>query len=132
MNIDTFDNDYVACPICHRNAQQRLTDSHIGLFSCPYCHQRLVVCRSGHYVRDPFMLKQIMLCSSLRRQSSPFARIIRDFIIIKRPVLNLAVGLTIFLGIMAMTQQNTSYNPEFATRENIHELKIDEEQQKSP
>ncbi|MDB9303686.1 MULTISPECIES: hypothetical protein [Cyanophyceae] len=121
MNIHTFDNDYVACPICQRNAKQRLAESHIGLFSCPYCQERLVVCRSGHYVRDPFMLKQIMLCSALRRQSSPLARIIRDFILIKRPILSLAVGLAIFLSIMTMTQQNTRYDQQFPTTENIQE-----------
>ena len=121
MNIHTFDNDYVACPICQRNAKQRLAESHIGFFRCPYCQQRLVVCRSGHYVRDPFMLKQIMLCSALRRQSSPLARIIRDFILIKRPILSLAVGLAIFLSIMTVTQQNTRYDQQFPTTENIQE-----------
>ncbi|GAX37463.1 hypothetical protein [Nodularia sp. NIES-3585] len=119
MNIHTFDNDYVGCPICQRNAQQRLGESHIGLFRCPYCQQRLVVCSSGHYVRDPFMLKQIMLCSALRRQSSPLARIIRDFILIKRPILSLAVGLTIFLGMITMTQQNTNYDQQFPNTEEI-------------
>lgn len=119
MNIHTFDNDYVACPICQRNAKQRLAESHIGLFSCPYCQQRLVVCRSGHYVRDPFMLKQIMLCSSLRRQSSPFARIIRDFILIKRPILSLAVGLAIFLSMITLTEQNTKYDQQVTPTEDI-------------
>ncbi len=119
MNIHTFNNDYVACPICQRNAKQRLAESHIGLFSCPYCQQRLVVCRSGHYVRDPFMLKQIMLCSSLRRQSSPFARIIRDFILIKRPILSLAVGLAIFLSMITLTEQNTKYDQQVTPTEDI-------------
>ncbi|EAW43296.1 hypothetical protein N9414_23303 [Nodularia spumigena CCY9414] len=67
------------------------------------------------------MLKQIMLCSALRRQSSPLARIIRDFILIKRPILSLAVGLAIFLSIMTVTQQNTRYDQQFPTTENIQE-----------
>ncbi|WP_414526349.1 hypothetical protein [Nodularia chucula] len=121
MNIHTFDNDYVACPICQKNASQRIAESHIGLFSCPYCHQRLVVCPSGHYVRDPYMLKQIMLCSSLRRQSSPLARIIRDFILIKRPILNLAVGLVLVFSMMAITQQNTNYDQQLPINENVQD-----------
>lgn len=121
MNIHTFDNDYVACPICQKNAKQRVAESHIGLFSCPYCHQKLVVCPSGHYVRDPYMLKQIMLCSSLRRQSSPLARIIRDFILIKRPILNLAVGVILVFSMMAITQKNTNYDQQLPITENIQD-----------
>ncbi|MDH6061128.1 hypothetical protein NWP17_11875 [Chrysosporum bergii ANA360D] len=117
MNIHTFDNHFVACPICQRNLKQRLADSHIGLFTCPYCHQRLVVSHSGHYVRDPFILKQIMLCSSLRRQSSPLARIIRDFILIRRPILSLALGVAILLSIITITQQNTNYDPQLPNTE---------------
>ncbi|YAF95668.1 MAG: hypothetical protein AB3A66_24510 [Nodularia sp. CChRGM 3473] len=121
MNIHTFDNHYVSCPICQRNAKHRQAKTYIGLFSCPYCQQRLVVCRSGHYVRDPFTLKQIMICSALRRQSSPLARIIRDFILIKRPVLSLAVGVAIFVGMMTITEQSTSYDQQLPTTEEIKE-----------
>jgi hypothetical protein len=110
MNTHTFDNHYVTCPICQRNAKAKPVKTYIGLFSCPYCQERLVVCQSGHYVRDPFTLKQMMLCSALRRQSSPLARIIRDFILFKRPVVALAVGSAIFLGVITITQQSTTYN----------------------
>ncbi|MEA5506821.1 hypothetical protein VB735_27720 [Halotia wernerae UHCC 0503] len=110
MNIHTFDNHYVTCPICQRNTRPKPIKTCIGLFSCPYCQERLVVCRSGHYVRDPFTLKQIMICSALRRQSSPVARIIRDFVILKRPLLALAVGSAILLSMITMTQQNTIYD----------------------
>jgi Na+-transporting NADH:ubiquinone oxidoreductase subunit NqrB len=110
MNIHTFDNHYVTCPICQRNAKPKPIKAYMGLFTCPYCQERLVVCRSGHYVRDPFTLKQLMMCSALRRQSSPLARIIRDFVLFKRPMLALAVVSTIFLGIIAITQQSTSYD----------------------
>jgi hypothetical protein len=72
-------------------------------------------------VRDPFTLKQIMICSALRRQSSPLARIIRDFILIKRPVLSLAVGVAIFVGMMTITQQSTSYDQQLPTTEEIKE-----------
>ncbi|QSJ19022.1 hypothetical protein JYQ62_09945 [Nostoc sp. UHCC 0702] len=110
MNIHTFDNHYVTCPICQRNARPKPIKSYIGLFSCPYCQERVVVCRSGHYVRDPFTLKQMLICSALRRQSSPIARIIRDFILLKRPLVALAVGSAILLSMIAVTQQSTSYD----------------------
>lgn len=84
----------------------------IGLFSCPYCQEKLVVCQSGHYVRDPFTLKQMMISSSLRRQSSPLARIIRDFVFLKRPVVAMAVGGIILLSMLAITQQNTNSEQE--------------------
>jgi hypothetical protein len=109
MNIHTFDNHYVTCPICQRNATPKPVKSCIGLFTCPYCQERLVVCQSGHYVRDPFALKQIMISSALRRQSRPLARIIRDFILLKHPILALAVGSAVVLGVITMTQQSTSY-----------------------
>ncbi|MBW4644567.1 MAG: hypothetical protein KME23_16530 [Goleter apudmare HA4340-LM2] len=109
MNIHTFDNHYVTCPICQRNATPKPVKTCIGLFTCPYCQERLVVCQSGHYVRDPFTLKQMMISSALRRQSRPLARIIRDFILLKRPMVALAVGSAIVLSIITMTQQSTSY-----------------------
>jgi hypothetical protein len=68
-------------------------------------------------VRDPFILKQIMLCSSLRRQSSPLARIIRDFILIRRPILSLALSVAILLSIITITQQNTNYDPQLPNTE---------------
>ncbi len=110
MNTHTFDNHYVACPICQRYGKGKQIKSYIGLYTCPYCQERLVVCQSGHYVRDPFTLNQIMICSALRRQSSPISRIIRDFILFKRPLLAFAVGSAVFLGMMSITHQGTSYD----------------------
>ncbi len=110
MNTHTFDNHNVTCPICRRNATPKPVKTCIGLFTCPYCQERLVVSQSGHYVRDPFILRQMMISSSLRRQSHPLARIIRDFILLKRPVLALAVGSTILLSMITMTQQRTTYD----------------------
>ncbi|OUL36791.1 hypothetical protein BV372_05785 [Nostoc sp. T09] len=108
MNIHTFDNHYVTCPICQKNATPKPLKTCIGLFSCPYCQEKLVVCQSGHYVRDPFTLKQVMVSSALRRQSSPLARIIRDFVFLKRPVIALAMGSVMIMSMIALTQQNTS------------------------
>ncbi|QLE54280.1 hypothetical protein [Nostoc sp. TCL26-01] len=115
MNSHTFDNHYVTCPICQRHAKARPIKTYIGLFTCPYCQERVVVCQSGHYVRDPFALNQILICSALRRQSSPLARIIRDFILFKRPLLALAVGSAVFFSFMVVTQQGTSYSPQMNT-----------------
>jgi hypothetical protein len=108
MNTHTFDNHYVTCPICQRNATPKPVKTCIGLYTCPYCQERLVVCQSGHYVRDPYTLKQMMISSALRRQSRPLARIVRDFVLLKRPMVALAVGGAIFLSIITMTQQTTS------------------------
>ena len=108
MSTNTFDNHYVTCPICQRNNRTKPIKSYIGLFTCPYCQEKLVVCQSGHYVRDPFIWRQIIISSALRRQSRPLARLIRDFILIKRPFLFLVLGSAIFL-IVTITQYNMSH-----------------------
>lgn len=116
MNIHTFDNHYVTCPICQKNATPKPIRTCVGLFSCPYCQEKLVVCQSGHYVRDPFTIRQLMISSTLRRQSSPLARIIRDFVFLKRPVVALAVGSVMILSMIAMTQQSTSCDQEIVPK----------------
>ena len=95
---------------------QNQSRAYIGLFTCPYCQERVVVCHSGHYVRDPFTFKQMMISSALRRQSRPIARIIRDFILLKRPLVALAVGSAIFFSMIAITQQSTSYDQQLLPR----------------
>jgi hypothetical protein len=117
MNTHIFDHHYVTCPICQRHTKAKAIKTYIGLFSCPYCQERLVVCQSGHYVRDPFVLNQIMICSALRRQSSPLARIIRDFVVFKRPLLALVIGSAIVFGMIAITQKAVSYEAENITVE---------------
>ncbi|GCL41609.1 hypothetical protein H6F39_04880 [Anabaena sp. FACHB-1250] len=116
MSTNTFDNHYVTCPICQRNNRTTPIRSYIGLFTCPYCQEKLVVCQSGHYVRDPFIWRQMMISSDLRRQSRPLARMIRDFISIKRPLLSLVLGSVVFLAIMTITQNNTSQDSQEITR----------------
>ena len=108
MSTNTFHDHYVTCPICQRNNRTTPIKSYIGLFTCPYCQEKLVVCQSGHYVRDPFIWRQIIISSALRRQSRPLARLIRDFILIKRPFLFLVLGSAIFL-IVTITQYNMSH-----------------------
>jgi galactose-1-phosphate uridylyltransferase len=116
MSTNTFHNHYVTCPICQRNNRTTPIRSYIGLFTCPYCQEKLVVCQSGHYVRDPFIWRQMMISSDLRRQSRPLARMIRDFISIKRPLLSLVLGSVVFLAIMTITQNNTSQDSQEITR----------------
>ncbi|MBD2294014.1 hypothetical protein H6G06_11055 [Anabaena sphaerica FACHB-251] len=110
MNIHTFDNNYVTCPICQRNNRTKPVKTYIGLFTCPYCQEKLVVCKSGHYVRDPFTWKKIVITSALRRQSRPLARMIRDLLLLKHPLLALAMGCAVLLTTIAITQESTSYN----------------------
>ncbi|MFO5440990.1 MAG: hypothetical protein ACLBM4_20590 [Dolichospermum sp.] len=124
MSTNTFDNHYVTCPICQRNNRTTPIKSYIGLFTCPYCQEKLVVCQSGHYVRDPFIWRQMMLSSALRRQSRPLARMIRDFISIKRPLLSLVLGSVVFLAIMTITQNNTSQDSQEINRiESVNKAK---------
>jgi hypothetical protein len=124
MSTNTFDNHYVTCPICQRNNRTTPIKSYIGLFTCPYCQEKLVVCQSGHYVRDPFIWRQMMISSDLRRQSRPLARMIRDFISIKRPLLSLVLGTVVFLAIMTITQNNTSQDSQEINRiESINKAK---------
>ncbi len=124
MSTNTFDNHYVTCPICQRNNRTTPLKSYIGLFTCPYCQEKLVVCQSGHYVRDPFIWRQMMISSDLRRQSRPLARMIRDFISIKRPLLSLVLGSVVFLAIMTITQNNTSQDSQEINRiESVNKAK---------
>ncbi|MEA5620729.1 hypothetical protein VB711_23225 [Cronbergia sp. UHCC 0137] len=110
MNTHTFDNHYVTCPICQRNNRTKPIKTYIGLFTCPYCQERLVVCRSGHYVRDPFTWRQMIISSSLRRQSRPIARIFRDLVFLKRPAIFLALGGAILFTMIGITQENTTFD----------------------
>lgn len=87
MNAHIFDSHSVTCPVCNRTGNMNPGDMFGGLYTCPYCQARLVISWSGHYVRDPFTLKQLAVGRLLRRQSRPVARILRDVGIAKRPSL---------------------------------------------
>lgn len=120
MSTHTFDNHnhYLTCPICQRNTNPKPVKSCIGLYSCPYCQEKIVVCKSGHYVRDPFILKQMAISSELRRQSRPLARIFRDFSLLKRPLLFLAIASLIFVGVFATNQPEIDeINPKLPNNE---------------
>ncbi|NES99832.1 MAG: hypothetical protein F6K61_04505 [Sphaerospermopsis sp. SIO1G1] len=120
MNTNTFDNNYVTCPICQRSSRIKPVKTYIGLFTCPYCQEKLVVCKSGHYVRDPFTWKTIMISSALRRQSRPLARILRELVLLRRSLFALGIGLGILLTTITITQESTSFNQElFPSHEKI-------------
>lgn len=98
MNAPTFDSQSVNCPICNRTGTIKQGKILNGLFTCPYCQARLVVTWSGHYVRDPFSLKQVALGKMLRRQSHPMARLWRDLGIVKHPSIIAVFAGAMFLG----------------------------------
>ena len=110
MNTHTFGNRSVTCPICQRTGKLNLVKIDNGLFTCPSCQERLVVTWSGHYVRDPFNGRQLMIAHLLRRQSRPWARVLRDFGFVKRPSVIIAVGSAILLGLSVITLE--SLNPQ--------------------
>lgn len=106
MNTHTFDNHSVTCPICQRHGSLKQIKIYNGLFTCPHCQEQLVVSWSGHYVRDPHKSRQLTLTHLLRRQSRPWARILRDFGFVKRPSVIVAVGSAVLLGISFISLKN--------------------------
>ena len=106
MNTHTFDNHSVTCPICQRTGSRKLVKICNGLFTCPSCQERLVVTWSGHYVRDPYNCKQVTVTHLLRRQSRPWARIVRDFGFIKRPAAIIAIGSAVLFGVSVVTLES--------------------------
>lgn len=123
----TFDNYSVTCPICQRRDSLQQIKLGNGLFTCPHCQEQLVVAWSGHYVRDPYKVKQLVVNEKLRRQSRPLARILRDFGILQRPSLIVALGSCILFGVSFMTLEslNSKHQPLQATEitqpnQNLH------------
>ena len=108
MNTPTFGNHYTTCPIRQRSSHLKLVKLCKGLFTCNSCQEKLVVTWSGHYVRDPFSGKQVLVAQLLRRQSKPWARIIRDLDLIKRPFMYVAVGV-LLVGASVFTVENINY-----------------------
>ncbi len=100
MNAYTFDRSSVPCPICHRASVVPSVNLMQGLLTCPHCRSRFVVSVSGHYVRDPFAVKRPRTNGkTLRRQSRPIARIMRDTGISKHSPLIAIVSSLLALGV---------------------------------
>jgi hypothetical protein len=133
MNTHTFGNNSVTCPICRRTGNLKLVKMCNGLFTCPSCQERLVVTWSGHYVRDPFSGKQVTISHLLRRQSRPWARILRDFNSLARPSVLVAVGSAILFGVSAIAIEslNPEQKPLQGLLEQVTEL-VDDPPSKSP
>lgn len=112
MNTHTFGNHYITCPICQRSGSLKLVKMCNGLYTCKTCQERLVVTWSGHYVRDPFSGKQLLVAQVLRRQSHPWARFWRDLSLLKRPFMFIALSTLIFgASIITIETTNRQQNP---------------------
>ncbi len=122
MNTHTFGNHYTTCPICQRSSNFKLIKMCNGLFTCNSCQEKLVVTWSGHYVRDPFSGKQVLVAQLLRRQSRPWARIIRDLGSIKRPFVYAAIGMLIVCAsVFTIESVNRQQNPSNQVVEKIND-----------
>ncbi|PSB20768.1 hypothetical protein C7B69_16175 [filamentous cyanobacterium Phorm 46] len=67
----------------------------------------MVISWSGHFVRDPFSLKQLTVGKMLRRESRPLARIQRDLGIGKHFSLLAILGSAVFLGFAIVATEQS-------------------------
>ncbi len=105
---NNIDNHYLTCPICQNSGKSQLIKTGSGLFTCPYCQERLVVSHSGHYVRDPFAWKQTIFYESLRTQSKPNTKIFRKNFLFKRSFASLILVVAMMMGVIFVIQQRVS------------------------
>ena len=124
MNAHTFDSHSVTCPICNRTGTIQSGLMFGGLYTCPYCQERLVISWSGHYVRDPFTLKQLAVGRMLRRQSRPLARVLRDVGFTKRPSLIgvLASAVIVSVALATLEGWTPERNPFQGLLEQVSEV----------
>jgi hypothetical protein len=78
MGTPAFDTHAIVCPHCARPSRYVPDEPLNGLYTCPNCKTRLVVCWSGHFVRDPATSRYYDLTRSLRRTGQPLKRALRD------------------------------------------------------
>ncbi len=125
MNTHTFGNHHhTTCPICQKSTNLKLVKMCKGLFTCNSCQEKLVVTWSGHYVRDPFSGKQMLAGQLLRRQSNPWARIMRDLGSIKRPFMYVAMGVLIVgASVFSIDSIHNQQNPQNQVVEKINDAK---------
>lgn len=105
MDAHTFDTPSFTCPICNQTQAVKPRKLFTGLLTCQHCRERLVVSWSGHYVRDPFTLKQFATRRRLRLESHPLARVRRDLWLAGQPVLLTVLGSAAFLGVLLLFQR---------------------------
>ncbi len=100
MHAYTFDGHGLKCPGCRRPIDDPSAEEFCcGLYICQSCRERFVISWSGHYVRDPFTLKQLAIGRVLRRQSRPLYRVLRDIGIAKHSSLIAVLGGALLLGL---------------------------------
>ncbi|NJP09517.1 MAG: hypothetical protein HC866_08535 [Leptolyngbyaceae cyanobacterium RU_5_1] len=104
MNAPTFDTHSSICPICHRRGAVKSHKLIAGLLTCQYCRERLVVSWSGHYVRDPFAFRHLNVERTLRRDSHPLSRILRDLGATRSAFLIAALAGTALIGVSSLFQ----------------------------
>jgi len=110
MNAPTFDAHASVCPICQQVNPLQTGKLLTGLLVCKQCQERLVISWSGHYVRDPFHLQQLGTSRSLRRESHPFYRIMRDLRLTRPKVFMALLVGSLVVGILSI------FSEKFATK----------------
>ncbi|MDX2244861.1 MAG: hypothetical protein NW224_29645 [Leptolyngbyaceae cyanobacterium bins.302] len=124
MNAPTFDAHPSACPICRRSDVPKSDKSLAGLLICDRCQERLVVSWSGHYVRDPFRLRRNNIERSLRRESHPLSRILRDLKVSPPNTLVAILAGTLLLGVFGLFSEKFASNQTNSSQRgtpNIHQ-----------
>lgn len=111
MNAPTYNSHSVTCPICNHSSVVGPVGMVSGLFTCPHCQSHIVISWSGHYVRDPFTIRQLTVGRMLRRQSRPLARIRRDFGFAKHLPLLAILGSAIFFGFAIAAADQSHQQP---------------------
>jgi len=108
MNAPTFDSHSSTCPICRRSSSLKSGPILTGLLVCDQCQERLVISWSGHYVRDPFHLRRLRMERSLRRESHPVSRILRDLRMPPPQILMVFLASTLLIGMVSMLAEKNS------------------------
>lgn len=110
MNAPTFDAHPSTCPICRRSNLPKSDKLLAGLLVCHQCQERLVVSWSGHYVRDPFQLRRHNTERSLRRESHPLSRILRDLKVSHPNTLVAILAGTLLFGVFGLFSEKIASN----------------------
>jgi len=113
MGSPAFDTHAIVCPTCARPSHHVHDEPLNGLYTCPSCKTRIVVCWSGHFVCDPARGRH-PIAIALHRRSQPVIRIVRDIGV--APLVGLfgavAVGGLVLLGGFGQPPERPSSDPE--------------------
>ncbi|NMG57983.1 hypothetical protein E1H12_05440 [Geitlerinema sp. P-1104] len=110
MSAPLSDTHSLTCPICHHRNRVPPGKLLNGLYTCPSCQTHLVVCWSGHYVRDPLSAQAPWLSLKtgevLRRKSRPLSRLLRDVGGVKWIVLLGAIALSLTFASLKVSESS--------------------------